>query len=174
MHRIKGIICQKRNIKYALIVEMVVVIIYGLTAAAAFSVQELSFGESDMQLRRYDNDTVEGNYLDTSFTEEKAIVTPAFQLQKGIYYIEASYARHGIVNAGLIYDITRNGKELVDNDEFTLHPDKQVCSYRVRIHDDSAIRFKLRLTGDAVEGDYIQLHQVRIIPSRLTYVYRIF
>lgn len=174
MHKIKGIICRKVDIKRLLLFETAIVIIYGLTAAATFSVQELSFGENDMQLRRYDNNTVEGNYLDTSFTDTKAVVTPAFQLRKGIYYVEATYTRHGIVNAGLIYDVTRNGKELVDNDEFTLSPDKQECSYRVRIHDDSAIRFKLRLTGDAVEGDYIQLQQVHIIASRLTYVYRIF
>lgn len=174
MHKIKGIMCQKRNVILFLLTEIIIVIIYGLTAASTFSAQELSFGESDMQLRSQNNDTVDGNYLDTSLTDVKAVVTPAVRLRKGIYYIEAVYEFHGIVKAGLIYDITRNGKELVDNDEFTLHPDKQMCSYRVRIHDDSAIRFKLRLTGDAVGEDYIKLKQVRILSSRLTYGYRIF
>ncbi len=78
------------------------------------------------------------------------------------------------MKAGLIYDTERNGKELVDNDEFILHPDKEVISYRVKIHDDSKIRFKLRLTGDAIDGDYIQLLSVRVIASKLTFIYRIF
>ncbi|MCM1038748.1 MAG: hypothetical protein NC434_05440 [Ruminococcus sp.] len=112
--------------------------------------------------------------MDTSFAEAKAVVTPAFQLKKGIYYLEASYARHGIVKAGLIYHEARNGKELVDDDEFMLDMEEDTLSYRIKIHDDSPIRFKLRLTGDAVDGDYIQLLQVNIVSSRLTYIYSLF
>ncbi|MCM1387559.1 MAG: hypothetical protein NC231_09535 [Bacillus sp. (in: Bacteria)] len=94
-------------------------------------------------------------------------------MQKGIYWIEASYAEHGIVKAGLIYDEARNGNELVDDNEFILQPENGKILFRVKIHDDSAIRFKLRLTGDAVEGDYILLQQVYIVSSSLTYVYPI-
>lgn len=173
MHELKHIISQKRNIVWLLLLEILAVVIYGLVVVASFSAQELVFDEKDMQLKQY-ADLADGNYLDTSFEDTEAVVTPAFRLPKGIYYIEASFARHGIVRAGLIYDKSRNGKELVDNDEFILNPDKQVISYRVRIHDDSKLRFKLRLTGDAVDGDYIQLFQVRIVSSRMTCAYRIF
>ncbi|MDE7259845.1 MAG: hypothetical protein K2N77_11515, partial [Lachnospiraceae bacterium] len=171
MSELKHIICQKRNVKWFLLLEMVVIVIYGLIASITFSAQELVFDENDMQLKKH-SEIVDGNYFDFSYVDTEAVVTPAFQLSKGIYYVEASYARHGIVRAGLIYDISRNGKELVDNDEFILNPDKQVISYRVKIHDDSKIRFKLRLTGDAVEGDYIQLSKVRVVSSKLTYIYR--
>lgn len=114
-----------------------------------------------------------GGYLDTSYEDMKAVVTPAFQLPKGIYYIEASYMEHGIAKAGLIYNIPGK-KELVDDYETELVPDKENVSYRFRIHDDSAMRFKLRLTGDAGEGDYVLLRQVHIVSSRLTYVYNLF
>lgn len=173
MRELKHIICRKRNIVRFVLLEVIVIAIYSLIAVTTFSAEELLYEENDMQLKNHDG-IVDGNYLDTSYADTEAVVTPAFQLQRGIYYIEASYARHGIVRAGLIYDIDRNGKTLVDNDEFILSPDKQAISYRVKIHDDSKIRFKLRLTGDAVEGDYIQLLQVRVVASKLTYVYRIF
>ena len=116
-----------------------------------------------------------GGYLDTSYTDVKAVVTPAFQLEKGIYYIDASYAKHGIVQAGLIYNEARKGKEqLVDDNEFGLNMENNSLSYRIVVHDDSAIRFKLRLTGDAVDGDYIQLLQVNVVSSKLTYIYSLF
>ncbi len=169
----KHILYSKWNVVYFLLFEILIVLIYSLTVVMTFSSREMIFDETEMQLKNQSSVT-EGNYLDTSYTDSEAVVTPAFQLQKGIYYIEAFFARQGIVRAGLLYDTPRNGKELVDNDEFIVNPDKQVISYRVKIHDDSKIRFKLRLTGDAVDGDYIQLLKVHIVTSKLTCVYRIF
>lgn len=173
MNVLKNILYSGKNVVYFLLFELLIIVIYGFVALTSFSEQEVVFEESEMQLKNQD-DIVEGNYLDSSAAGFEAVVTPAFQLRKGIYYIEAAFARQGIVRAGLIYDTARNGKELVDNDEFILHPDKQVISYRVKIHDDSKIRFKLRLTGDAVDGDYIQLLKVRVVASKLTYLYNIF
>lgn len=169
----KHIVWFKRNVVYFLLFEIFIVLIYSLTVVMTFSGRELVFEEKEMQLKNQSSMTA-GNYLDTSYTDTEAVVTPAFRLQKGIYYIEASFHRQGIVRAGLLYDTPRNRKELVDNDEFIVNPDKQVISYRVKIHDDSKIRFKLRLTGDAVDGDYIQLLKVRVVTSKLTCVYRIF
>ena len=114
-----------------------------------------------------------GGYLDTSYEDINAVVTPAFQMKKGIYYIEASYAVHGIVKASWIYDAKRK-KEIVDDFEFSLNSNDDVVSYRINVSEESPVRFKLRLTGDAVEGDYIQLLQVRVISSELTYILRIF
>lgn len=173
MHELKHIACLKRNVVWLLLLEILAVIIYGLVTVTSYSAQELVFDENDMQLKQY-ADMADGNYLDTSFENTEAVVTPAFQVPKGVYYIEASFARHGIVKAGLIYDKARNGNELVDGDEFILSSDEQVISYRVKIHDNSPLRFKLRLTGDAVDGDYIQLFRVGIVSFRLTCVYHIF
>lgn len=173
MREWKDILCQKKNIKWILLLQILAVLIYGLVTVVSYSKQELVFNEDDMQLKQ-SSVVVDGNYLDTSFETTQAVVTPAFQVPKGVYYIEASFTRHGIVKAGLIYDKPRNGNELVDGDEFMLNPDKQTVSYRFRTQDDSPMRFKLRLTGDAVDGDYIQLWNVRIVSSRVTCVYRIF
>lgn len=164
-------IWQKKTI---LLCEIAVIILYGLFLAFTYSHQEFVFEENDMQLKNDTKETVDGNYLDVSFTGVKAVVTPAFQLKEGIYYLEALYTTRGIVDAGLIYETSRNGQELVDNDEFILRPGGRTLSYRMKIHDDSKIRFKMRLTGDAVDGDYVQLFQVRIVSSKLTCVYKIF
>lgn len=110
-----------------------------------------------MELESYGHIRTEGNYLDTSYTDTEMVVTPAFRLQRGNYYIDAAYVRRGIVKAGLIYDVPRNGRVLVDESEFEINPDKQEIHYRAKLHDDSGIRFKLRLTKDAGAGDYIQL-----------------
>lgn len=163
-----------RSGKVILLFELLIVIVYGLAAASSYRSQELQFEESEMQIRNGQHEMTDGNYLDTSFTEAKAVVTPAFSLTKGIYYLEASYAGKGTIYAGLLYDRSRNGKEAVDNDEFIINPEDQTIAYRIKIHDDSEIRFKMRLTGDAADGDYVQLFRMHIVSSRLTYVYNIF
>lgn len=174
MHKLKRIIGCRRNVLLLIALEILAVVIYGVVCAATFSTQELTFTEGDMQLRDYGNGVKEGNYLDTSFTDTRAVVTPAFRLQKGIWYMDASYTGHGLIKAGLIYDSSRNGQELVDGDEFELRMESGSIAYRVKIRDDSPVRFKLRLTGDAADGDYIQLLKVHVTSSRLTYVYRLF
>lgn len=100
-------------------------------------------------------------------------MTPEFKLQGGIYDIEVFYAVHGIAKAGLIYDAKRK-IEMVDNYEFDLNSEDNSVSYRIRFNEDSPIRFKIRLTGDAGEGDYVQLLQVHIVSSKLICVYRSF
>lgn len=92
----KHLVCFKWNVRYFLLFELLVVLIYGLAAVLTFSGRELVFEEKEMQLKNQSSMPA-GNYLDTSYTDTEAVVTPAFRLQKGIYYIEASFARQGIV-----------------------------------------------------------------------------
>ena len=158
----------------AICIEVIVLFGYLIYLIVTYSPVNIAFSLDDMQLQTTEGNIVGGGYLDTSYTDAKAVVTPAFRLKKGIYYIEASYAKHGIVKAGLIYNEDRNRKELVDDNEFILHMEEDSLSYRIMIQDDSAIRFKLRLTGDAVDGDYIQLLQVNVISSKLTFIYSLF
>lgn len=155
--------------------EAVLFVIYSIIVIAGYSAyQPIAFTESDMQLYTAEGDTEEGNYTDTSFTEVKAVVTPAMRLKNGVYYIQASLRGQGPVKGGLIYDQTRNGKELYNNNEFRVRPEKGQISFRVRIDEDSPVRLKIRLTGDAVPGDYIQLLDVYVTPSKVTCLYRIF
>lgn len=166
---------QRKFVLTVLLVEFLIVIIYSLIVLAGYSAyQPIGFTENDMQLRAENGGVEAGNYTDTSFEDIKAVVTPAFRLKKGIYYIQASVRGQGPAMGGLIYDQSRNGKELFDNDEFRVRPDRGVASCRVRISEDSPVRFKVRLTGDAVGGDFIQLLQVDVIPSKTTCLYRIF
>ena len=104
----KSSIWQKKNVKWILLIEMIFMSVYALAVVTGFSAQELVFEEDEMQLKNYDNGMADGNYLDISYTDAEAVVTPAFRLQRGIYYIEAVYERHGIVKAGLLYETGRN------------------------------------------------------------------
>lgn len=157
----------------AVIAAEIVLLIIGMLyfAGAGYSQEELTFTQDDMQLQDIGRRYSDGAYADASYTDIKAVVTPKVRLKKGIYFITAGYTEKGIARAGLIYEEVRTGKELVDEDEFTVDPEKNSLSYRVRIRNDSDYRFKLRLTGDAADGDYIILEHVSIVPSKLTYIY---
>ena len=135
---------------------------------------QITFTPDDIELQDVNYNYEKGGYLDVSAIDKKAVVTPKIQLKKGIYYVEASYAEHGVAKAGLIYDELRNGKDLVNDAEFIVNPEDNRLSFRAKIHNDSAIRFKIRLTGDAQENDYVQLLQVCVVSSKLTYIYPLF
>lgn len=175
MWNLKKIRARKNALWVIVLAEVLFLLCYGAIVVYGFSAQEsFAYTADDMQLLYADDGTEAGDYADLSYTDVKAVVTPAFRLRDGIYEIQASFAGHGSIKAGLIYDQSRNGKELFDNDEFSILPERPVFTFRVKIHEDSPVRLKIRLTGDAVEGDYIQLLDVRVMPSRLTCVYRIF
>lgn len=166
----------RRKLVLAIVLaELAVAIIYGIIVIFGYSsYQPVGFTENEMQLYESDGGTEAGNYTDTSFEDVKAVVTPAFKLRKGIYYIHATVRGKGTVMGGLIYDQDRNGKELYENDEFRVRPERGKALCRVRISEDSPLRFKVRLTGDAIDGDFIQLLDVDIVPSKTTCLYRIF
>lgn len=166
----KAVFVCKKSVVIA--IELVIYLVYAIYSIGTYSDEEIAFASDDMELQYTWGGYEQGGYLDFSYTDRKAVVTPKFQLKKGIYYIEAFYAEHGVAKAGLIYD--RNGTSMVDDSEFTVNSEDTALFYRVRIRDDSAIRFKLRLTGDAAEDDYVQLLQVRIVSSKLTYICALF
>lgn len=153
--------------------EVVVFLLYAAYVFATYSDREIVFTDDDMQVMDINRNVSPGTYLDTSYESAKAVVSPAFSPGKGIYYITASYRGNGIIKAGLIYDADRNRSELVEGNEFFADSEEESISYRVKIVDNSPVRFKIRLTGDAVDGDYVQLLSVQVVSSGLTYVYYI-
>ena len=164
-----------KKVLAGILAEVVLLVVYSIIVIAGYSAyQPLSFTENDMQLYTAEGDVEAGNYTDTSFEGVEAVVTPAVRLKEGVYYIQASLRGQGPVKGGLIYDQPRNGKELFENNEFRVRPEKGQISFRVRIDEDSAVRLKVRLTGDAVPGDYIQLLDAHVTPSKVTCLYRIF
>ena len=126
-----------------------------------------------MLLQTHEGD-VPGSYLDRSYTETTGVVTPEFCLPEGIYYVDVEYEACGPLRGGLIYDIAREGNDLVNENEFSVKSEAGKMSYRVKIQDGEGIRFRLRLTGDAADGDYLNLQQVSITGTPLSCVYRIF
>lgn len=154
-------------------IEVVIFVLYALFSVLTFQEIEIVYTDEDMLLRDVNGNFTEGGYLDTSYNGMEAAVTPVFQTAKGIYNIEVHYAAQGVIKAGLIYDAP-GGMELVDDYEFKIDPTEGKLSYRAGIPGDSAVRFKIRLTGDAKEGDYVQLLQVHIASSRMTYLHNLF
>ncbi len=171
MEMIKRAICSKAAAVIA--AEAVFLIVCALCFIKGYTREEITFKQEDMQLQDISRNYAEGAYFDSSYTDMKAVVTPKIQLKKGIYFITADYTEKGIAKAGLIYEEMRNGQELVDEDEFIIDPDSNTLSYRVRIPSDSGYRFKVRLTGDMTDGDYVMLSNVSIVSSKLTYIYPI-
>lgn len=171
MEMLKGMIRSK--VLAVIAAEFIVLILCAIYVTRGYSKEEFTFVQEDMQLQDSGRGYSQGGYLDV-YTDMKAVVTPKVRLKKGIYDITADYMEKGIAKAGLIYEELRSGKELVDEDEFTVDPEKNSLSYRIRIRNDSDYRFKIRLTGDAADGDYVLLSQVSIVSSKLTYCYPIF
>lgn len=156
-----------------IVAEVILLVLCAWYFVNQYSQEELVYTQEEMQVQDTSRRYSEGAYLDTSFADKKAVVTPGISLKRGIYFLTVDYMEKGIARAGLIYENMRCGKELVDEDEFTVNPNENTLSYRVRIRDDSNYRFKIRLTGDAVDGDYVLLLNVKIVSSKLTYVYPI-
>lgn len=172
MGKWKSVIYSKKMLFAA---EILVLLLYSIIAVSDYrKMESIDLAQDDMQLRTVDGRTMEGAYLDTSYEDVRAVVTPPIKLRKGIYYIRVSYNGRGIIRGGLIYDRNRNGRELADNDEFEVDSEQTVLTYRVKRSDDSSVRFKLRLTGDAQEGDYVLLSECHVTPSKLSCVHRLF
>ena len=172
MERRKSVLYSKKMIA---LLEIAVLLVYGMFVLVSYPrMERIDLTQDDMLLRTESGKTVEGAYYDTSDEDIRAAVTPVLELSKGIYYVQVSYKGQGIIQGGLIYDQARNGRELTDNDEFQVDAGRSVLTYRVKRGDTSPVRFKLRLTGDAVDGDYIQMTECHVIPAKTTCLYRIF
>lgn len=156
-----------------ILAEIILLILFILCLLRGYSKEEFTYVQEDMEIQDMDRSYTQGAYYDISYLNKKAVVTPKIHLKKGIYFVTADYRVKGVAKAGLIYEKVRGGKELVDDDEFVLNPEVNSVSYRVKIQNDSDYRFKLRLTGDAVDGDYVLLLHVGIVTSKLTYIYPI-
>ena len=80
-----------------------------------------------------------GSYLDRSYTETTGVVTPEFCLPEGIYYVDVEYEACGPLRGGLIYDIAREGNDLVNENEFSVKSEAGKMSYRVKIQDGEGL-----------------------------------
>ncbi len=172
MKNLREFLYRKKTIMF---VEALILLVYGIFAWISYDkMEQLSYVADDMQLLCTDGGLTDGCYMDASIEEAAAVVSPVLPLSRGIYEIRISLAGQGVIRGGLLYENPRNGNTLVDEDEFYVHPEKSVFSYRVKRSDDSPVRFKLRLTADAVEGDYVMFTGIQVTPSFSSFVYRMF
>ncbi|HJA93709.1 MAG TPA: hypothetical protein H9717_11460 [Candidatus Eisenbergiella merdipullorum] len=140
---------------------------------ASFEKKIFHFEQDDMLLLETDGSNVSGSYLDYSYTEAKSVVTPEIALPSGIYYVEVVYNIVGPAYAGMEYTVPREDRELVNGNEFALNPVNERVAYKISVKDGAGVYFRVRQTGDATDGDYIQLLEVNIVRSKLSYLYPI-
>lgn len=163
----------QKNYMKIVVAQLIAVVLAGIFLFCSFKELRIDFGQEEMLLQTLERTVQEGSYTDVSYTDIKGVVSPEFGLKKGIYNIEFSYETNGIVKAGLIYDVLHKSREMVNDNEFVVNSDKTKMNYTVQINDTSEMRFRLRLTGDAVEGNYINLETVSITLSKLTCIRQI-
>lgn len=166
-------VSEKKCILAIIILEAFLVLAVSMGFMLTYQEKSFHFAQEDMLLLESDGSIRSGSYLDQSYTDVLAVATPEVDLPPGIYYVEAVYNTSGPACAGLAYTIPREDQELVNGNEFALNQINERVSYRVNVKDGTGICFRIRLTGDAEEGDYIQLLETSIVRSELSWLYPI-
>lgn len=163
-------ISEKKCILAIIILEFFLILAVSVGSRLTYQDKSVHFAQEDMLLLETGGSSA-GSYLDPSYENAIAVITPEVDLPPGIYYVEAVYEVSGPAYAGLSYTVPREDQELVNGNEFALNQMNDRVSYKADIKDGTGIRFQIRLTGDAGDGDYIQLRETRIVRSELTWIY---
>ncbi len=107
-----------------------------------------------------------GFYLDTSYSE-KYIFTPEFILPRGEFYtLEAECESRGSARIEVVYSdgqVDSNVSDAVNLSNFS----DLSCDFRVG-YGNRTMQVRGRMGGDAAEGDYILLRNIRIVSSPVT------
>ena len=164
-------ILKEKKIAGVILLEAVAVLLFAVCQILSWQEQGFHFQEENIRLICEDGEDIPSSYLDHLYTEVNAVATPEMDLAGGIYYINIAYQTNGPVRAGLAYAIPREDKTLVNGNEFSLNPDNSSVSYKAHIKDGTGVYVRLRLDGDAVEGDYVKLLNVNVVRSKLSCVY---
>lgn len=164
---------EKKCILAIIVLEVVLVLAVSVGSRLTYQDKSVHFAQEDMLLLETEGSSPGSylSYLDPSYEDALAVITPEVDLPSGIYYVEAVYEVSGPAYAGLSYTVPREDQELVNGDEFALNQMNDRVSYKANIKDGTGIRFQIRLTGDAEDGDYIQLRETRIVRSELSWLY---
>ncbi|MCM1387964.1 MAG: hypothetical protein NC231_11590 [Bacillus sp. (in: Bacteria)] len=138
-------------------VELLITCIAGFVYSRREKV-ELNYAQEDLF---YDSGE-SGFYVDMS-TGHSYVATPAFSLPKGLYTVEAEYEFMG--GNGTALEVQYAGGRL--DERIAKIPLKASgslsCDFKVRYAEP--LKVWGRLTGDAVDGDYILLRNVRVFTS---------
>lgn len=162
----------KKKFAQILFMEAVILLLAGIFLILTWREQVWHFGQEDIVLLA-ENGNISGNYLEQSYTGVSAVASPEMNLSEGIYYVEFVYQTSGPARAGIAYTVPREDKGLVNGNEFELNPDNRQVSYRINVKDGMGVYIRLRLTGDAVDGNYVRLLDVNVVRSKLSFVYPI-
>lgn len=108
-------------------------------------------------------DTGEKGFYQDASTGCAYITTPEFTLPRGLYTVEIEYERHSDefgTRVEVLYSDERYNKTISGN--IVLSEEHQAsCDFRVK-YGNRPIQIRGRITGDAVEGDYILLRNFQI------------
>lgn len=130
---------------------------------------ELNYSQDDLV---YDSGEA-GFYLDKAYAK-RYVSTPDFILPKGFYTLEAEYEYNGSVRIEVVHSdglVNANISESLT----PTNPLETVSNYDFRVrYSGRMVRVQGRLSGEAADGDYILLRNIRIVSSPLTVLYIMF
>lgn len=117
---------------------------------------ELDYTQDDLV-----NDSDEpGFYLDKSF-DSNYVGTPEIVLPKGMYTLEAEYECKGSARIEIYYNDGRVNNEI--SGVVSLSPSNHISvDFKVK-YNNRPMSVRGRLTGDAADGDYILVRNIRIV-----------
>lgn len=117
---------------------------------------ELDYTQDDLV-----NDSDEpGFYLDKSF-DSNYVGTPEIVLPKGMYTLEAEYEYKGSARIEIYYNDGRVNNEI--SGVVSLSPSNHISvDFKVK-YNNRPMSVRGRLTGDAADGDYILVRNIRIV-----------
>lgn len=128
---------------------------------------ELIYTQDDLA---YDSGEA-GFYLDTSYSE-KYIFTPEFTLPRGFYTLEAECESRGSTRIEVVYldgQVNSNVSDVINLSDFP----NISCEFRVG-YGNGMMQVRGRMAGDAAEGDYILIRNIRIVSSPITVINTLF
>ncbi len=152
-------------------------LLMGGMIAILFSHPNMCVGEKysaidkELFLQKADTSLEAGNYYDVSYSDINRIVSSDFMLEKGVYYFTVNYNATENVKAGINYVNPRYGKENVV--EIPLNKSKASATTRLYVADTCQVNFYARLTGDAWEGNYVNITDFSVEKSSLSLVRQI-
>lgn len=141
-----------------IIVELLFIVISSLVYGRRNAVT-LQYAEDDLL---YDNGE-SGFYLDTTYSSAY-ITTPDFTLPKGLYTVKIEYDYVGPAVFFVQHSDGAYGSIVSSDIPVAKGASEVTCDFRVH-YNDRPMQVRARLTGDAVEGDYILIRNIVLSPS---------
>lgn len=140
-----------------LVVELAIILVSGLLYNRRETV-DLSFTQDELVSDLGENMF----YIDRSY-DHTYVATPEFTLPRGLYTLEVEYDSVGEVRVEVCHS---DGENIAGNIAVSEYQDSLRCDFRVNSN-NRTMYVKGRLSGDAVDGDYLLIRNIHITTAHM-------